>query len=262
MNDSDLCHAHRNMTPELYKERWFQFYILGQRPNNQVLFRANPTIRNKTLKTRILTPLLSGDIKLTAKDLAAIPPRDRFIDIFVLLLENGFADEKNNTKLMVRIFMYYVRYHLIREDLRAIRSNALNALITIIERLIKTRARTLASFVYTLPDVLTNLPDYYNTEAIFCPMLLELMDSDAAKELCWYPKTGEIIKRYEKTDIGKGYLSFLQGRWLPDLRELYQTEKQIQKAKMDYVKEELMMNRWHPDRLWHYINMGLDPDDM
>ena len=51
-------------------------------------------------------------------------------------------------------------------------------------------------------------------------------------------------------------------RWLPDLKELYQAEKAIQKIKMDQCKEELMMNRWHPNRVEKHLLMGLDVEDM
>jgi hypothetical protein len=45
---------------------------------------------------------------------------------------------------------------------------------------------------------------------------------------------------------------YYQSRVLPDLQELYNTEKQIQKAKMFYIQEDLMAATWHPDRFQHW----------
>ena len=52
--------------------------------------------------------------------------------------------------------------------------------------------------------------------------------------------------------------------WLRHVRdthnEPYVRARQVSRTR--HFKEELMMNRWHPDRVSKYLDMGIDVDDM
>ena len=93
-----------------------------------------------------------------------------------------------------------------------------------------------------------------------------LLDGRGAKELSWWSRDAlDAIRIYYEKVLGADHAltRCLVSRWLLDLKELYGTEKAIQKIQMDQCKEELMMNRWHPDRLTkYYEEYGIDSDDM
>jgi hypothetical protein len=127
--------------------------------------------------------------------------------------------------------------------------------------LIVHSGRTLFDFMYFLPV-------FMKRNDLFSEFLLDyipsICDSHGAKQLSWWSKNNldELRLHYEKElEKENPFTKCLVERWLPDLKELYKTEKIIQKLKIDSCKEELMRVVWHPDRVSKYLEMGIDLND-
>lgn len=248
----DVCHAHHHTDPLIQKQRWFQRYILGS-PEFLVFTFLHPTYKNK-----ILSDLISGRIQLTKEDILSIPNDSRYLDIYMLLLEHGFIERGTHVALERAILDYYCFLLTQFPD-----HDMMPTMRTVIESsMILESGTTLYDFLMSLPDALHRRERLTQAMIGHIPMIL---DSDAAKELSWfsYADLDKLRIHYEAV-LSKEHpiTKYLVQRWLLDLKELYQTEKAIQKIKMDCCKEELMMNRWHPDRVGALLELGIDPCDM
>ena len=248
--DSKYCSQHENLSQETRKDRWICRYILGGGGVSPYSWW------HKDLGIQILTDLKSKRIVLTKTDISKIPSRDRYIDIYVFLIKHGYADASDNSKLLARSYLYYIQGSSQNRE-------SFDFLPEICSILILQSGRSLFRFLKTLSVICKK----YNH---FTPFAIEeiprYLDSEAAKELSWWShkELDELRIHYEKElSVEHPLTRCLVLRWLLDLKELYRTEKAIQKIKMDQCKEELMMNRWHPDRLWKYYEMfGIEVDDM
>ena len=124
--------------------------------------------------------------------------------------------------------------------------------------LIVHSGRTLFDFIYFLPVFIKSNITFTRFIMMYIPSIL---DSHGAKELSWWSRDNlnELRVHYEK-ELGKehSFTRCLVERWLPDLKELYKTEKSIQKLMIDSCKEELMAVCWHPSRIEKYLEMGID----
>ena len=254
----DFCHAHKSMTPSLIKERWIKKYILGE--NGNPLY----TIVSLAKKDKILSDLNSGFIKLTKRDIQKIPARDPFVDIYLLLIEHNFAHFGDHPKMEVAgLWLHQILiHHFPFADGSDYRRNKLTTLKHKLEQyLITSSGHSFYKFLQFLGKAAIGRQNVQENMVLFVPTVL---DSNGAKELSWYSYSEldsirqEWIKRKEDHPL----LPVLVERWLPDIKELYHTEKAIQRIKMDHCKEEIMMNRWHPARVEKYLNMGIDAFDM
>jgi hypothetical protein len=248
---SDFCHAHATLSKESLKERWVSRYLLGQRgyPKYTVFSKAN----EKT----ILSDLQSGWIVLTKEDIRRFPKLDRYTDVYLLLMEHGFVERGTHTPLeFISLWLYMKLLANFSND------RSLAPLRSLIERnMILASGKTLYDFLLWISYPAVGGPRLSGLLVSYVPTLL---DTEAAKELSWYPRDElDKLRIHYENIAGKDHplTRYLVERWLLDLKELYVTEKAVQKIKMDQCKEELMMNRWHPHRVAHYLEMGLDIDD-
>ncbi len=250
--ESELCHVHQNMDPEVMKDRWFKRYVLGL---TYTLFTYEKDWYDRNL---ILGPLKSGRFTLTKEDILKIPNREKYIDVFLLLVEHGFIPRGVHLRQESTcrwFFCFLMTDFPTKDPLPNLRKK-------LEELYVLHSGKVLYDFLIWLPYPLLNRSRMTKRFRAYIPTIL---DSSAAKEPSWMPhkELDNIRLEYEKI-IGhdKATQRCLVERWLPDLKELYQTEKQIQKIKMNHCKEELMMNRWHPDRVSAYLEMGIDLDDI
>ena len=258
MLNSEYCSAHRTMTYEQQKTRWFQRYILGN--NLSPLY----TIISPFKKDTILKDLLSRRIVLTKEDIQKIPAKEAYVDIYLLLLEHNFAKYGDHPKLeRIGLWLYQVILHNFPfEDRNIFQRNKLFALKQALEtHLILASGLSLYRFLEFIGMAMIGRKKLMKQMRDFIPTIL---DSQAAKELSWfsYDELDKIRKEWVELSKDHPMMKCLTERWLPDLKELYHTEKMIQKAKMDHCKEELMMNRWHPDRVEKLLLAGIDVEDM
>ncbi len=256
MIGKDFCHAHKSLSPNLLKTRWLKKYILA----SPVQF----TFIEQGRKKEILSYLESGLVTLTKKDIQRIPLKQACIDIYILLLEHNFAQYGDHPRLARSGLWFYLI--LMKEfpfpNYPSRFQNGLGILKQKLEQyLILHSALSFYRFLEFVGAATIERSNLQRQVVEYVPTLLE---SDAAKELSWY-------SRDELDKIRKGWLELspehplircLTERWLPDIKELYQTEKQIQKIKMDQCKEEMMAVCWHPDRVSKLLYAGIDPCDM
>lgn len=261
----DFCHAHKKMDSATFKQRWLQKYILGE--NISPVY----TIISPFQKDKILADLQSGLIVLTKEDILKIPASEAYVDIYLLLLENNFAQYGDHPRLERKgLWLYQViMCNFPFDDRPEFQRSKLSILKQKIETyLITYSGKSLYNFFLFIGMATVGREKLQRLMRDYIPTLL---DTDAAKELSWYSfealdsireEWEECRKVKEGSPMPNLLLRCLTERWLPDLKELYRTEKQIQKIKIDQCKEELMMDRWHPDRVSKFLEMGIDPEDM
>ena len=252
MLDNDFCYAHRRMTHSTVKRRWIRRYIRGT--NVYPIYTLSYTKQKST----IIRSLQSGRITLTPDDIRRVPAQSRYADIYLLLIEHGFFQPGTHPHLERAILGYY--YFLLRHFPHNDLEPALR--VAIEKYLLLYSGKTLYTFLLAL----ASRADHHEGLTIkLAEHIPTFLDSDAAKELSWYPRSDldELRVVYEK-HLGEDHslTKCLVQRWLPDIKELYVTEKMVQKIKMDQCKEEIMMVCWHPSRVEKYLNMGLDPAEM
>lgn len=213
---------------------------------------------NSTVGKQILVDLDSKRVVLTRADIANIPSQDRYMDIYLFLIKHGYAEPTDNCQLMARCYWYYVDKSSyapaqwadfpLRKELR--------------DTLILHSGKAFFKFLKSLAKLCKGRQRFVDFAIREIPTLL---DTAAAKELSWWSHSSldELRIHYEK-ELGAEHsmTRCLVQRWLLDLKELYQTEKQIQKWKMDHCKEQIMMNRWHPDRVEKLLRLGYEVEDM
>lgn len=210
---------------------------------------------------RVEQDLRSKVVELTTEDLLKIKPYGRYVDIFALLVRTGAADPLSHPKLLEACFRYYCTTKMLQEQIRPGHPNT-RILQEIQEVLILSSGTLFYRFLMTLPSLTKKsqtLADY------LMGLVPGFLDTEAAKELSWWSHQElDTIRLTCEVELGEdhAFTRSLVQRWLPDLKELYCAEKAIQKMKMDHCKEELMMNRWHPDRVWWHLERGIDVEDM
>lgn len=262
----DFCHAHKKMDSATFKQRWFQKYIVGE--NISPVY----TIISPFQKDKILADLQSGLIVLTKEDILKIPAKVAYVDIYLLLLEHNFAKYGDHPKLertglwLYQTIMCYFPFDERPEFQRSKLSILKNKIETY---LITFSGKSLFDFFLFIGMATVGRG---KLQKQMCDYIPTLLDTNAAKELSWYPrrKLDEIRLEWEacvKVKEGQPPMTHplmrsLTERWLLDLKELYETEKQMQKIKMDHCKEELMMVCWHPDRVSKLLEMGIGVEDM
>jgi hypothetical protein len=253
--DSPFCLRHRDVSPEVNTERWFKRFILGTR-GHPVFNYSWPC----PSKGRILEDLSSARISLTKEDIQRIPLRDRYIDIFVLLCHHGYANPAEHLAHVAMCYEYFCKTKALADRMGAINAGPVAKEIEM--TLIVPSYKSLIAFLVSIAEIVRDRPGYTDSVLRYIPTVL---DSDAAKEMSWMsrPILDTLRVQYERK-LGQDHslTKCLVQRWLLDIKELYQTEKAIQKIKMDQCKEELMMNRWHPSRVEKYLLAGFDDDDM
>ncbi len=251
MRNSPYCYAHRHMTPELHKERWFKKYILGK---NGPLYLHSWTRH----KSRILRDLKNGSILLTKEDIQKIPVKFAYVDIYALLLQQGFAKYGDHPSLEWHALWLHTNILYNFPDNQHIYSHK----DMVESTFILSSGQAFYRFLSFVAGTAKGRAKYGRKIWELIPTLL---DTDAAKEMSWmsYDELDKLRLTYEK-ELGVDHTltKCLVQRWLLDIKELYQTEKAIQKVKMDCCKEELMMNRWHPNRVERLLLAGIDPEDM
>jgi hypothetical protein len=252
--ESEYCHLHQKISPELLRLRWVKRFILGYGAPVFSFYWPNPSGQ------RILDDIKSGRIVLTKDDLALIPKLDRYLDIYVFLVIHNIIVPSDNVSLHARCLAYFTNV-MIQHQAQNGKDypNRLTGLIA------ETIILGSGELFYTFLMLASNLAKNQSRLRFLMEFVPTLLDSGAAKELSWFPRDelDKLRLEYEKV-LGADHplTKCLVQRWLLDLKELYQTEKAIQKLKMDQCKEQLMMDRWHPDRLQKYLDMGYEIDQL
>lgn len=250
--DSQYCASHRIISADTLKSRWFQRYILGSYTYPIYTFRS------PKYETQLLADLSSGKVILTKEDICKIPAKERYVDIYLLLLQNGFVKRGDHQKLEFVTYWFYAFLLAAFPDHDPL-SLARQQIET---HLVIGSGEALYHFLFFICGAIKGREKLTRQMLAYIPTLL---DTEAARELAWFPRDelDKLRLEYEKV-LGKEhpFTKCLVQRWLLDIKELYQTEKAIQKIKMDQCKEELMMFCWHPSRIEKYLLAGIDIMDI
>jgi hypothetical protein len=254
--DSRYCHLHKKITPDEQKNRWMKRFLLGGQG-----YPVFSYLWSSRYEGRILQDLREGVVTLTKEDILKIPPYGRYIDVYSFLVLHGFASPRDHPKLLGCCYAYYCSTKLIHYQMG--KENISTRILNVIQKVFLTSSGDqLHHFLMAVPLIAKKSESLSGFLGVSIPKLL---DTEAAKELSWWSRSDlDAIRLVFEKELGIQHplTQCLVQRWLLDLKELYQTEKAIQKIKMDHCKEELMMNRWHPSRVWWYLERGLDIEDM
>lgn len=251
MDGSNFCLQHQDISPAEHKDRWFSKFILG-RDGDPFLFQYDTHKQD-----RILGDLRDKIIVLTEEDIKEnLPPRRKYIDIYLLLVENGYAKYDSNLGMYYKCIEYLSDFWIPNRA-------PLNMLaVKICENLILKDTEQLDWFLYSLTVLLKKQPFAQSIDQRLPAIeafLFFLLQSDTAEKLSWIPFRDRLVKHYE-VQLGMDHpvTDFLQRLYLPRFNTIYQEQKKLQKEKMDQCKEELMAYCWHPDR---FLTWCLDEEE-
>lgn len=254
-----LCWSHRRYSKWLHAIRWWHRYF------QKHIF----TYRwSKHLGPQMLRDLQNGWVTLRSASVGRIPATNLYIDIYTLLCSHGYIQAAWNTGLynhtigyiLQRLFMMaeVPNPNLAEEDRKALRPYVDTFL---------SQSSGYHFLLQQLPSIvqIPLLQDCVQQHPYVIPEWLDTFkESELGKELSWSATElcPRLAKMYEPLPPDNSLRNHMLQRFLPDLCELYEAEKQTQKWKMDHIKEELMATTWHPDRVKKLLEGGLDPDDM
>ena len=242
MVESDFCYMHQTLSPEQIKKRWINKYILGL--DGTGFFFAY----TKKRAEKIHADLASGFIRLDQRDIDLIPAQDKYIDIYVLLCSIGVATPQLNKKLYIKTLHYFFR-----TSAAALLYNNIVINQKIKEHIILKSPETLEHFLLNIPLLYKLQAQIFLVNQYLFPSIVQfvnsILDSDVMKVYSWIPHR-EILHNSVVKELGPSHpmTIYYESRLLPDLQELYSTEKQIKKAKIFCIQEDLMAKTWHPGR--------------
>jgi hypothetical protein len=262
--EAEYCWIH-NQIPERNKQkiRWIKRYIRGY--GGYGPFYHNDV----SLRKRILSDLANKRVVLTKEDIEKIPALNKYLDIYTLLCKYDYAEYKDNPALMLRAYVYMMKQDPSHEF--GLQGN-LDLIHDIHNHIVLKNANSFYDFLAMIPLMEEKMDlrefqvfNYRNDVARYVTACLE--HSEAARELSWWSKAVlntliDCYKQVHHLEEDHTYIKCACQRWLPDLKELYETEKQVQKYKMNHCKEELMMNRWHPNRVAWLLDQGIPVENM
>ncbi len=208
-----------------------------------------------------LAPLRAGLFTLTQEDIKKIHiSRQSVIDIYILLLRDGFCMPEDNIQMFMRLIHFYLSIRSLHAESHYLWAPTFEVLFNTSVRLYEMSIDAILSM--TSAKTHTNIKAYAlhpETQVL----LRDVIDTDIGREWSWTsPK-----ERYEKVFTqdpkpADEIVEFMQNTFFPRVKEIYLEEKEVQKMRMDHCKEEIMMVCWHPDRVMKYLEMGYEMDDI
>lgn len=230
-HDQDTCRVHKNF---FRKDIWISKVLYGQAPilcsgckNASSVFHAN----------HIHETIQSGRVSLEKEDVKNIPNEDKYIDIYRLLCSSNRINPLWNIKLLVKTTIHYT--WLIAQGL-----DVPYYFESVIENENMTGLTILRFF----------LP-YWSSVRKFRPIIHSIIEQLFETNFKMLP-----IALYDEKFI----LNYLTQDNIPDVKEyvsellipmMFKDKKKIKKlyrARIDPLKEELMMKMWAPERIEAY----------
>lgn len=215
---------------------------------------------------KILKDLHEQVVVLTREDIQKIPAKEAYLDVYLLLVQHGFARQGDHPRLEFVGYWFYThilyQFPHLQHPVQEIRSTLGDLKVLLEDHLILASGNTLFAFLDFMGGTAKGRA---RLTSLLHKIIPTLLDTDAAKEMSWMSHdTLDMLRLTYEKELGVDHTltKCLVQRWLLDIKELYQTEKAIQKIKMNHCKEELMMNRWHPSRLQKYLDMGYELDQL
>ena len=236
-NDSFFCISHQNLNLQVLKKRWFHRYLRAG------LFSYTGELRAE----HVLAPLRAGLFTLTPDDIRKIQPnRASIFDTYLLLLREGYVQPQDNPLL----FTMFVKFYLMVNSL----ANGAHPLWTMTRQVLFNTSQEL--FEQSIEVILSlsssTTPANHRAYALHPQtqvLLREILETEVGSKWCWTNPQARLEKCIESEPTPAPELvDFMRTTFFPLAKDTYKQQKEIQKARMDYCKEEIMMVTCHPDR--------------
>ena len=245
MDGSNFCFQHQDITPEDHKDRWISKFLLAA-DGDPFLFQYDTHKQD-----RILGDLRDKIVVLTDDDiLERIPPRRKYIDIYILLCENNYIKPEKHIGMYFKCLEYLSDFWVVQPNQLYL---PLNLLAQKIRDTLLLRDWSSMHFFLNALIKLLKKPVYRNNiqeqSAAIEGFLNHLLESHTALKLSWVPFRHS-LQKFAEDELGAEHsiTMFLKNSYLPAFEKMYKLEKQVQKIQMDQCKEELIAYCWHPDR--------------
>ena len=254
--DSLFCPLHQDISPQEHKQRWIQKFLLGA--------DGKPFLYNydEGKKYRILRDLQEEIVTLTSEDIKLLTQEheyNQYMDVYVLLFQNGHLNASSCPDLYFKACSWLVKMHYEFYTPNTVTYTHLSR--KILDYLILKDAEHVHLFLTRLPSILADLEkeNLHTTTEKLSDLLVVILNSDAGTELCWQPFQNSLLQHYKHTlGLIHPAVQYLDQTYLPQFRQLYLTQKQYHKERIDALKEELMAMTWHPER---FLEWCLDEEE-
>jgi hypothetical protein len=207
----------------------------------------------------VVAPLRAGLFTVSKEDFKGMN-WDSLIDIYILLLRDGFCMPEDNLQMFMRLVHFYL-------NIRSLHAESHYLWIPTFEVLFNT---SVALYEKSLDVIIsmssTKAPPNTRAYALHPEtqvLLRDAIDTDIGSEWSWTSPKQRYEGYFSKEPMpAPEMIDFMRTTFFPRVKEIYIEEKEVQKMRMDHCKEQLMMVCWHPDRVMKYLEMGYEPDDM
>jgi hypothetical protein len=252
-NDSLFCASHQTLTSVELKIRWIDTFLVDG------LYRY----RGEMGAEHTLAPLRAGLFTLTQQDIKKInilPHNQGVIDIYLLLLRDGFCTPEDNIKAFLRLIQFYL-------TLRSVNAKSHYLWTLTFEVLFNTSValyeKSLDAILSMTSQKATATIRAYALHPETQVLLRDILDTEIAHEWSWTSPKARYEEFFSKEPMpAPEMIEFMRTTFFPRIKEIYIEEKEVQKMRMDHCKEQLMMVCWHPDRIMNYLEMGYEMDDI
>lgn len=257
--DRHTCSSHSTYTKELHYKRWTKKYLKVD------LFNFDWATN---IGKELLVDLQNHWMEIDESLIKSLPPLLIYVDIFTFLCKHGYAKKEWNIPLWKACLRTILQRMFIGAEVAAgMNERHWDRNKPIVDTLILSSGTNLLHMLQVLPSILKEqyFQKYFQTNpTIICDWIQSLSDSRAARELSWNrSKNNELVDIYKNALGHTNPLTlFIETKWVIYIMRLYAIEKDAQQWRMNRVREELMAITWHPERLWKWIHMGFNLDNI
>lgn len=250
-NDSLFCGCHKNIDPGTLKKRWIHRYLRAG------FYRH----RGEMGAEHALAPLRAGLFTLTYEDIKKINvDRASVIDIYLLLLRDGFCRPEDNIQMFLRLMKFYLTIRSVRAESHYLWTPTFEVLFNTSVALYEKSLDVILSMTNQKANATIKAYALHPETQV---LLRDVLDTDIAHEWSWTSPKARYEEFFSKDPMpAPEMIEFMRTTFFPRIKEIYIEEKEVQKIRMDHCKEQLMMVCWHPDRIMNYIEMGYEMDDI
>lgn len=246
-----ICAQHACVPFAELKRRWISRYFKS----------ANYTYREGKYAEYVLAPLRTNLFTLEPKDFTAISPNNLgAIDVYLLLLREGYVTPSCDMKLFKRAILFHLSLATVARESHYLYNFAQNVFFNTSMNLFETSISTILGFcsAQATPSQLL-----YGAHPQTQIVLKNALKTEVARMYSWTSPEILLEELLTKEPVPSVEMcSFVRTTILPELLAMYKEEKEIQRTRMDYHREELMAITWRPERVMEHLNMGYTVDAM
>jgi hypothetical protein len=262
-NDSLFCAPHQTLSSVELKRRWVDAYlgnaIYRYRGEMGAIYRH----RGEMGAEHAFAPLRAGLFTLTQQDIKKInilPHNQSVIDIYLLLLRDGFCTPEDNIKAFLRLVQFYLTLRSVRAETHYLWTLTFEVLFNTSVALYEKSLDVILSMTNQKANATIKAYALHPETQV---LLRDVLETDIGHEWSWTSPKARYEEFFSKEPTpAPEMIEFMRTTFFPRVKEIYIEEKEVQKMRMDHCKEQLMMVCWHPDRVMYYLEMGYEMDDI